>query len=173
MPIISFNHNSEMVWLPEFDVAFAFDSFPELHKDHIARAHCFLQHVACSTIELVPKTADSGIPHQPEEGNNANVCAFSASLFLQHALKLMNEHGSTAALVEKLRELTVDESEYHKYRMRAGEEIYVLVKEYGTKQRELRMAKRNAAKQQAGSPKPKRSKRATGHTADRAVVLDP
>ena len=107
--------------------------------------------MACSTIELVPKTADSGIPHQPKEGNNANVCAFSASLFLQHALKLMNEHGSTAALVEKLRELTVDESEYHNYRKRAGKEINVLVKEYGRKQQELRVAERNAAKQQAAA----------------------
>jgi hypothetical protein len=142
-----------MIWLPKFDVAFTFDSFPELHKEEVARIHCFLQHVACSTIELVPKTAGSGIPHQPTEGENVNVCAFSASLFLQRALKLMNEHGSTPLLVEKLRELTVDESDYHKYRKRAGKEINSLMNEYGRKQQEQRIVKRMAAKQEEAATK--------------------
>ena len=112
-------------------------------------AHCFLQHVACSTIELVPKMADTGIPHQPREGDNANVCAFSASLFLQLALKLMKEHGSTPALVTKLRELTVDESAYHKFRKQAAKDINLLKIEYGRKQQELRIEKRMAAKRPA------------------------
>ena len=142
-----------MIWLPKFDVAFTFDSFPELHKEEVARIHCFLQHVACSTIELVPKTAGSRIPHQPTEGENVNVCAFSASLFLQRALKLMNEHGSTPLLVEKLRELTVDESDYHKYRKRAGKEINSLMNEYGRKQQEQRIVKRMAAKQEEAATK--------------------
>ena len=150
VPLLSSSHNSELIWLPKFNIAFAFDSYPELHKQQVRVAHTFLQHVACSTIEVVYKTAETGIPHQPTEGTDVNVCAFSASLFLQLGLSLLKEHGPTPLLVENLRGLTVEESQYHKYRKRAAKEINSLVREYGRRQQEARIQQRKRAN--AGEP---------------------
>ena len=41
IPILSTNHNSEMIWLPRFDIAFSFDSYPELHKSQVCLVHTF------------------------------------------------------------------------------------------------------------------------------------
>jgi hypothetical protein len=146
IPVLSPNHNAEMVWLPKFDIAFSFDSYPGLLKSRISRLHSFLQHVACSTIELVAPV----VPHQPKEGPNKNVCAFSATLFLQKALQLLKEHGSTPALVQALRELTVNECEYHTYRKHAAKDINSLCNDYGRVKQAARIKERQKAK--AGEP---------------------
>jgi hypothetical protein len=101
-----------------------------------------VQYVACSTVELVAPA----VPHQPKEGAQKNVCAFSAALFVQMALKLLKEHGPTPLLVEKLRGLTVEEIEYHNYRKRAAKDINSLLREYGRTQQEARIKQRESAK---------------------------
>jgi hypothetical protein len=146
IPVLSHNHDSEMIWLPRFDIVFSMDSYPELHLCEVRQVHTFLQHVASSTLELVLKTAASGIPHQPKDGTNKNVCAFSATLFLQLALKLLKEHGPTPLLVQKLRELKVEEEEYHMYRKRAAKDINSLHREYGRLQQEARIKQQQADK---------------------------
>lgn len=146
IPVISDVHDSEYIWLPGFDVAFSLDSYPELHKLHVSRLHNFVQHVACSTVELVTLN----VPHQPKEGAQKNVCAFSSSLFLQLALKLLREHGPIPSFVQAMRELTVDESEYHKYRKQAAKEINSLLREYGRVKQAARIEARERAK--AGKP---------------------
>ena len=142
IPILSSVHYSEYIWLPQFDISFSFDSYPELHPLHIKRIHTFVQHVACSSIELVAPV----VPHQPKDGAEKNVCAFSSTLFLQLTLKLLKEHGPTPLFVQALRGLTVDEREYHKYRKRAAKDINSLLREYGHRQQEARIAQRKKAK---------------------------
>ena len=90
------------------------------------------------------------VPHQPKEGPNNNVCAFSATLFLQKALQLLKEHGSTPALVQALRELTVNECEYHTYRKHAAKDINSLCNDYGRVKQAARIKERQKAK--AGEP---------------------
>ena len=142
IPIISSVHNSEFLWLPGFNIAFSFDSYPELHQLHVSQVLTFVQHVACSPIELVAVA----VPHQPREGPQKNVCAFSATLFLQLALKLLKQHGPTPALVQALRELTVEESDYHKRRKQAAKDIRSLHNEYCRMKQAARMKEREAAK---------------------------
>jgi hypothetical protein len=150
IPILSSVHNSEVLWLPRFDIAFSFDTYPELHRLHVSRVLTFVQHVACSPIELVAVA----VPHQPKEGPQKNVCAFSATLFLQLALKLLKQHGPTPALVQALRELTMEESDYHKRRKQAAKDIRSLHCEYCRMQQEARIKEREAAKaaKAAGQP---------------------
>jgi hypothetical protein len=150
IPVLSSVHNSEYIWLTRLDVAFSLDSYPELHSLHVARLHAFVQHVACSTIELVPVA----VPHQPKEGAQKNVCVFSSALFLQLALKLLKQHGPTPALVQALRELTVEESDYHKRRKQAAKDIRSLHSEYCRMKQEARIKEREAAKaaKAAGQP---------------------
>ena len=152
IPIISEKHDSEFVWLPRFDVAFSFDSYPALHTKEVALIHTFVQHVACCAVELIKPA----VPHQPKDGTDKNVCAFSATLFLRLTLKLLKQHGPTPALVTALRELSVEESEYHKCRKQAAKDINSLQREYGRLRQETRLKERESAKaaKAAGQPGP-------------------
>ena len=150
IPILSEVHDSEFIWLPRFDVAFSFDSYPSLNTKQVALAHMFVQHVACSAVELLKPA----VPHQPKEGSNENVCAFSATLFLKLALNLLKQHGPTPAFVQALRELSVKESEYHEYRMRAKKDINSLLNEYGRRQQEARIEQRERERKRANAAEP-------------------
>jgi hypothetical protein len=149
IPVLSDVHNSEFIWLPHFNVAFSFDSYPSLHTKEVGLIHMFVQHVACSAVELIRPA----VPHQPRDGNDKNVCAFSATLFLRLALKCLKQHGPTPALVDALRELSVEESDYHKCRKQAAKDINSLAREYGRIQQEARIQQRKKAKA-AGQPGP-------------------
>jgi hypothetical protein len=147
------NHYSEMFWLPQFSISFSFDSLPGLHEQKVRLTHAVFQHLACSAIELVFKNTSTGIARQPTEGSDTNVCAFSATLFLQLVLRLFADHGPTATFVQKLRELEVDESHYAKRRKQAAKDINEQMRTYGRLQQELRMQQAKAAKvKEKGQP---------------------
>eukprot|EP00966_Prymnesium_polylepis_P115317 2665594-Prymnesium_polylepis.1 len=132
-------HDSEMIWLPQYRIAFAFDSFPGFHERKVRVVHAFLQHSSLSSIELVFKKDTNGIAHQPKEGSDVNVCAFSATLFLQRAFQLLKEHGPTPDWVGKLRALIVDATQYAKRRKLAIRDIAQLQRDYGRFQQEARV----------------------------------
>ena len=74
-----------------------------------------------------------------------NVCVFSATLFLQLALKLLKQHGLTTSSVQTLRELVVEEGEYTRRRKQAAKDINQLRREYGRMQQVARIRQRDEA----------------------------
>ena len=140
MGISSPDHYCELVWLPAFDICFSIDSHPEVLCDKVQLGVAFLEHVACSVIELVVKDVSSGIAHEAKDGAEAAMGAFSAALFLQLVLVLFTEHGATPIFIQKLRELKVTEAQYARYRKEAKKTIIALHNQYNRAQQEARLA---------------------------------